>query len=41
MEATRETYWNIGHGMIAPMYFFVFIAIAVLPVRILPALRHL
>jgi len=30
MEATREIYWNVGHGVIAPMYFFAFIAIAVL-----------
>jgi hypothetical protein len=30
MEATREIYWNVGHGVILPMYFFAFIAIAVL-----------
>ncbi len=30
MEATREIYWNVGHGVIGPMYFFAFIAIAVL-----------
>ncbi len=30
MEATREIYWNVGHGVLAPMYFFAFIAIAVL-----------
>lgn len=30
MEATREIYWNVGHGVIVPMYFFAFIAIAVL-----------
>jgi len=29
MEATREIYWNVGHGVILPMYFFAFIAIAV------------
>ncbi|MGC1454309.1 MAG: heterodisulfide reductase-related iron-sulfur binding cluster [Nitrospirota bacterium] len=30
MEATREIYWNVGHGVIAPMYFFAFVAIALL-----------
>ena len=30
MEATREIYWNVGHGVIGPMYFFAFVAIAVL-----------
>jgi Fe-S oxidoreductase/nitrate reductase gamma subunit len=30
MEATREIYWNVGHGVILPMYFLAFIAIAVL-----------
>jgi Fe-S oxidoreductase/nitrate reductase gamma subunit len=30
MEATREIYWNVGHGVIIPMYFFAFIAAAVL-----------
>jgi Fe-S oxidoreductase/nitrate reductase gamma subunit len=30
MEATREIYWNVGHGVIAPMYFFAFIAVSVL-----------
>lgn len=30
MEATREIYWNVGHGVILPMYFFAFVAIAVL-----------
>ncbi|OGW17748.1 MAG: electron transporter [Nitrospirae bacterium GWC1_57_7] len=30
MEATREIYWNVGHGVILPMYLFAFIAIAVL-----------
>jgi Fe-S oxidoreductase/nitrate reductase gamma subunit len=29
MEATREIYWNVGHGVIGPMYFFAFIAIVV------------
>lgn len=29
MEATREIYWNVGHGVILPMYFFAFIAMAV------------
>jgi Fe-S oxidoreductase/nitrate reductase gamma subunit len=29
MEATREIYWNVGHGVIAPMYFFAFVALAV------------
>jgi hypothetical protein len=26
MEATREIYWNVGHAVILPMYFFAFIA---------------
>src|SRR3990172_6010349 len=30
MEATREIYWNVGQAAILPMYFFAFIAIAVL-----------
>jgi nitrate reductase gamma subunit len=29
MEATREIYWNVGHGVILPMYFFAFLAIAI------------
>jgi len=29
MEATREIYWNVGHGVILPMYFFAFVAITV------------
>ncbi len=28
MEATREIYWNVGHSVILPMYFFAFIAVA-------------
>src|SRR4030067_1787761 len=30
MEATREIYWSVGHGVILAMYFFAFIAITVL-----------
>ncbi|HBA89956.1 MAG TPA: electron transporter [Geobacter sp.] len=30
MEATREIYWNVGHGVIAPMYLFAFLALALL-----------
>jgi Fe-S oxidoreductase/nitrate reductase gamma subunit len=30
MEATREIYWNIGHGVVLPMYIMSFAAIAVL-----------
>jgi Fe-S oxidoreductase/nitrate reductase gamma subunit len=26
MEATREIYWNVGHGVIVPMYLFAAIA---------------
>jgi Fe-S oxidoreductase/nitrate reductase gamma subunit len=26
MEATREIYWNIGHGVVAPMYLLALIA---------------
>lgn len=29
MEATREIYWNIGHGVVWLMYLFSFIAVAV------------
>ena len=28
MEATREIYWNVGHGVILPMYLFTAIAFA-------------
>jgi Fe-S oxidoreductase/nitrate reductase gamma subunit len=27
MEATREIYWNVGHGVIGPMYLFAAIAL--------------
>ncbi|HEY6008115.1 MAG TPA: respiratory nitrate reductase subunit gamma, partial [Geobacteraceae bacterium] len=27
MEATREIYWNVGHGVIGPMYLFAFAAL--------------
>jgi len=32
MEATRELYWNIGHGagVMAPMYLFTFVALGLL-----------
>ncbi len=30
MEATREIYWNVGHGVVALMYGFFFIAALVL-----------
>ena len=32
MEATRELYWNIGHGagVLVPMYFFTFAALGFL-----------
>lgn len=29
MEAAREIYWNVGHGVIVPMYLFSLFAIAV------------
>ncbi|MGB8931665.1 MAG: hypothetical protein WCC48_10505, partial [Anaeromyxobacteraceae bacterium] len=29
MEATRELYWNVGRGVIAPMYAVAFAAMAV------------
>jgi Fe-S oxidoreductase/nitrate reductase gamma subunit len=29
MEATREIYWNVGHGVVLPMYFFTALAFAV------------
>jgi len=30
MELTREIYWNIGHGVVLPMYLLSFAAVAVL-----------
>jgi Fe-S oxidoreductase/nitrate reductase gamma subunit len=30
MEATREIYWNVGHGVILPMYFLAVAAAAIL-----------
>jgi len=29
MEATREIYWNVGHGVVVPMYLFGLFAISV------------
>ena len=29
MEATREIYWNVGHGVVLPMYLFTLVAVAV------------
>ncbi|MCM0084204.1 4Fe-4S dicluster domain-containing protein [Geomonas sp. Red32] len=29
MEMTREIYWNVGHGVVVPMYILVFAAFAV------------
>src|SRR5512138_1655863 len=29
MEATRQIYWNVGHGAVAPMYLAAFAAAAV------------
>jgi len=28
MEATREIYWNVGHGVVLPMYLLTLIAVA-------------
>ena len=30
MEATREIYWNVGHGVLLPMYLFTLLAFAAL-----------
>ncbi len=30
MEFTREIYWNVGHGVMIPMYLLVFLAMGVL-----------
>ena len=30
MEATREIYWNVGHGVVLPMYILSFAAVAAL-----------
>jgi len=29
MEATREIYWNVGHGVVLPMYFFALVSFAI------------
>ncbi len=30
MEATREIYWNVGHGVVIPMYVLAFAAFAII-----------
>ena len=30
MQATREIYWNVGHGVVLPMYILAFVAFAVM-----------
>jgi hypothetical protein len=30
MEATREIYWNIGHGVVIPMYILALAAFGVM-----------
>jgi len=30
MEFTREIYWNVGHGVLVPMYLLAFIAIGIM-----------
>ncbi len=43
MEATREIYWNVGHGVVLPMYGFFFLAALVFLYgfyRRLPAYRR-
>ncbi|MDD2735961.1 MAG: hypothetical protein PHF56_18665 [Desulfuromonadaceae bacterium] len=30
MEVTREIYWNIGHGVVIPMYILAFAAFGVM-----------
>lgn len=30
MEVTREIYWNIGHGVVLPMYLLSFVAVGIL-----------
>ena len=30
MQATREIYWNVGHGVVLPMYILTFITFAVM-----------
>jgi Fe-S oxidoreductase/nitrate reductase gamma subunit len=30
MQATREIYWNVGHGVVWPMYLFSLVAVAIL-----------
>ena len=37
MEATREIYWNVGHGVVVPMYLFAALAMAICCLGLLPA----
>jgi len=30
MDTTRLIYWNVGHGVVLPMYLFAFITLAIL-----------
>ena len=30
MQATREIYWNVGHGVVLPMYILTFVTFAVM-----------
>jgi len=30
MGTTRQIYWNVGHGVVIPMYILVFLAIVLL-----------
>ena len=29
MQATREIYWNVGHGVVLPMYFLTAVAFGI------------
>ena len=35
MEATREIYWNVGHGVVLPMYLLTLIALAACCINLL------
>ncbi len=30
MQLTREIYWNVGHGVVLPMYLLVFVAVGIM-----------
>ncbi|MDH5638187.1 MAG: heterodisulfide reductase-related iron-sulfur binding cluster [Nitrospinota bacterium] len=41
MEATREIYWNVGHGVLAPMYLLAFAAVGAMAYGVYTFSRNL